>query len=665
MTQINAKADLLMTGPLGTSIVNAASSQFRVYGVVNPLEEKITAAIAYAVQVGAKAVYVPDSLLPYNANLVTFNNAVKMFREGGNPAWYDVLAYGASGNASTDSTVAIQAAINAAANFVNDAFNNKRGATVYFPEGGYVYSATLQVPVITGGGITLKGAGMRASYLFPTGASTVFSLNSDGDRVCLVFGTLTPDVAGTFTNQTQYCGMEDLSQSGSSITSGSVVAHQITTMQYGWMRNSIIEAFPNSSIGLYLRGTTVTGGLGTGTSGPHVRLCNFINTIVTNIGSGSGTPIAVLMQNADENSFLNCTAAPATGLTGGGADTIFAVWVQLGRNNRWFGCLEQGDTTANKTNYAGWVLGPPQNRAGTPNGQVSLNQMYGDVLEGFDRAVWFQAEAGGNLRGNMAVGINPSIVNANYLDSNSAGSGFGNAVLAPNLTPPLNYFDGPQPSPSGNATFANLATTPSVAGNNVFACANGGATIITSFTNTTPNQLFWVRLDANTTIRDVNNGGGGDIQCWGRQDIVGQTNLWVPFLRLQSVPITYQVGHPLTIGNSGLANFQFPVIWANKFVALSEAVLVSGLGAAGSIGNYFSTTLTAARVVGAPLNPIAGQRITNTLIQNATGGWAVTWNAVFKNSWSDTGNTLNKRSTISHIYDGTSWNQDGAQTPYV
>lgn len=68
---------------------------------------------------------------------------------------------------------------------------------------------------------------------------------------------------------------------------------------------------------------------------------------------------------------------------------------------------------------------------------------------------------------------------------------------------------------------------------------------------------------------------------------------------------------------------------------------------------------------GDSLNVSVGQRLTFTVIQDGSGGHTLAWNAVFKVSWSDTGNTLNKRSTISFVYDGTNWNQDGAQTPYV
>ena len=79
MTLANAKPDLLITGPLGTSMVNAASSAW--HDVIT-VEAKITAAIAYAVSIGAKYCYVPDCFLPYTASLVTFNTGVPMLGEG-------------------------------------------------------------------------------------------------------------------------------------------------------------------------------------------------------------------------------------------------------------------------------------------------------------------------------------------------------------------------------------------------------------------------------------------------------------------------------------------------------------------------------------------------------------------------------------------------------
>src|SRR6266566_1181162 len=106
MTLANAKPDLLMTGPLGNTTVNAASSAW--HDVIT-VEAKITAAVAYAVSIGAKYCYVPDSFLPYTASLVTFNAAVVMLREGGpHDGTMDLRAYGVTEDGVTDVTTVLQ-----------------------------------------------------------------------------------------------------------------------------------------------------------------------------------------------------------------------------------------------------------------------------------------------------------------------------------------------------------------------------------------------------------------------------------------------------------------------------------------------------------------------------------------------------------------------------
>src|SRR6266478_4432753 len=52
-------------------------------------EVQISTAIALAAANGITMVWVPVSMLPYNASLVTFNTAVRMIREGGNPSEFD------------------------------------------------------------------------------------------------------------------------------------------------------------------------------------------------------------------------------------------------------------------------------------------------------------------------------------------------------------------------------------------------------------------------------------------------------------------------------------------------------------------------------------------------------------------------------------------------
>src|SRR6266571_3430320 len=82
-------------------------------------EAKIDNMLAAAILSKVKYGYVPANMLPYNASLVTNLAAFgaaggRMIREGGDPSVYDVQAYGAAGDGTTDDTTAIQSAITAA-----------------------------------------------------------------------------------------------------------------------------------------------------------------------------------------------------------------------------------------------------------------------------------------------------------------------------------------------------------------------------------------------------------------------------------------------------------------------------------------------------------------------------------------------------------------------
>lgn len=79
-------------------------------------------------------------------------------------------------------------------------------------------------------------------------------------------------------------------------------------------------------------------------------------------------------------------------------------------------------------------------------------------------------------------------------------------------------------------------------------------------------------------------------------------------------------------------------------------------------GIYAPEALTGNLTIGAPSN--AGGRLVFSFLQDGTGGRTVTWNAIFIHSWSDTGNTANRRSSIAFVYDGTNWIQDGAQVAW-
>lgn len=69
---------------------------------------------------------------------------------------YNVKAYGATGNGTTDDTAAIQKAINAAC---------VGGGVLYFPPGDFIVSSALNVCNVNGPGVSLEGAGAGVSTI--------------------------------------------------------------------------------------------------------------------------------------------------------------------------------------------------------------------------------------------------------------------------------------------------------------------------------------------------------------------------------------------------------------------------------------------------------------------------------------------------------------------
>lgn len=99
-----------------------------------------------------------------------------------------------------------------------------------------------------------------------------------------------------------------------------------------------------------------------------------------------------------------------------------------------------------------------------------------------------------------------------------------------------------------------------------------------------------------------------------------------------------------------------------ELVTLSHALTIATNAAKGT---DFTVTIFDNDTMGAPTNPSIGQRIKYTIIQSGVGAHTMAWNAVFKVSWSNTGNVANARSSIEFQYNGTNWNQCSAQAPYV
>ena len=139
-------------------------------------ENAIQLAINQAAVAGIKYVYIPANMLPYTASLVTFNANVKMTREGGNPAVFDVWAYGAAhngvGGGGTDDAAAIQAAVNAAS-----VGGVPAPGVVYFPGGQYRINSSITLNGVTD--VFLVGEANNASVI-AAGATGVTCLNFTG-----------------------------------------------------------------------------------------------------------------------------------------------------------------------------------------------------------------------------------------------------------------------------------------------------------------------------------------------------------------------------------------------------------------------------------------------------------------------------------------------------
>lgn len=156
--------------PNSDSTINAGSGDY-----LGTNEAKVSSAIADAVAQGKKYVFVPQSLLPFNAGLVTFNNAIRLVRDGADPTVYDVKAYGAAGDAlddgsGTNDSPAIQAAINAA--------QASHNGPVIIPAASYKLLTAL---TITDPLLVIQGHGRSASVLKPQADSAlVINVTSTG-----------------------------------------------------------------------------------------------------------------------------------------------------------------------------------------------------------------------------------------------------------------------------------------------------------------------------------------------------------------------------------------------------------------------------------------------------------------------------------------------------
>jgi len=412
---------------------------------------------------------------------------------------FDVHTFGARGDASTDDRSAIQAAI--------DAAELAGGGVVWFPRGKYRILGTVVIPPTLDKTIVLRGEGMRDSYIYPATNGTT----------AVRFGTDAPDPSGNRAHLTQYCGMEDLSVSGSLLTAGTSIGVQFVEMQKGWLRNVIVESFSKgSSIGLHLKGSVTSGGVGA-PAAPHTWRCNFTNVVVAT------TMRPLVLENCDENDFYNCNFSGPVAVKAA-IESVAAIEVAQGHNNRFYGLLVQGDrNVAYRKAYVGIKLATPV------HGDNLGHQIYGLVAEGFNCGIYVESST---VRDILVLGFNSSINDHafwNGSDDGSVNNQRQNNITIEMVSDTLYHRTHRSLWPE-SVTFRDGDSTPSVRGSDSFACQNSRPTTIANFVDGRAGQLIFVRLDGNTTIA-----ANANIRPVGNQNLPGSPHLMVGFALIGGV----------------------------------------------------------------------------------------------------------------------------------
>lgn len=579
--------------PSFSQTVNAGSNAFS-----GTKEARITAAVALAVSLGWTMVYIPIkawdglSMLPYNASLVTFNVNVNMIREGGNPCFFDVRAYGAAGNAIQDDTAAFVACIAGCLGTGDPTTTNRvpvgpiylSGQTVPGAAAASLYLITSEILIRSAEGIRFIGEGPDTTQLI-FGANLTNGLNLDG----VAYG-----IFEHFSIQ---------------IKAGFQVTNPINLHWGAGTHRSVTGCiFRNIQIGVGNLNPGFINGFALGTDNTtQVDGCSFERVVVFgNWAPGNVTTF--------QNGFLI-----GNGTGGNNLDHCFYNCEMIGVRNGY-----------NLSGANGFFYGGQNELCET---DFVANQMLAPVkISGFRSE---QAFALCKVVGGSGSGVPFEVENVVWYGSKITGAG--------NFT--VIQYDWSGSLILRNITVRGLGNVAAIA---QVSCAPNTSLTVMVDGYTSPNS--------QTIAQTFPNAGGFSVSyvIKGYCARNAAETLFVNQAPFQMYTTNVSPNLPPVAGFLGLAT---------GVITPTEAVLVSGVDV--RAGNTVQVTLTAARLVGAPLNPTTGQSVTFTFIQGGAGAFAVTWNAVFKKIWSDAGNAIGTRSSITFVYDGTNWNQASGQALYV
>lgn len=209
----------------------------------------------------------------------------------------------------------------------------------------------------------------------------------------------------------------------------------------------------------------------------------------------------------------------------------------------------------------------------------------------------------------------------------------------------------PGPGVIGNGRIAgytahgvSLASQAVVTG--VVTASNGGSGV---FTNTTDCVVTGCILTGNTRYGVESNGSADRLAVAGNNLrgntsgdllLVGSANMLGLY-----IPKTGLTGPPTTVGflvqAPATAFFSAGTLTIDASKGDSQATLTANV-----------TTMTFA-------NPATNQKMTVSIIQDATGGRTYVWpsNAKFAGGSAPSDTTANKRTSVTFIYDGTNWQE--------
>lgn len=559
---------------LQSQTVNAGDVQFSNYATD---EEKIQAAITYAVANAKVRVFVPGFMIPYDATEVTFDPTIQMTREGGLVSNFDISAYGGAADGS-DVTPALNAATAGAV--------EAGGGVVFYPPGFWYHLTT---PTILSGtlGVIYRGSGRNVTHLVMGAEGVwVFNIGNAAVRVQILDMWI-----GTFTNYTTGGGIQAISSGYPSNQISEIILERITlqNLPYPFYWDNVTQAGMRDVRYLQTRADATVGDAFYFIRCHSVHMADVILLATDGALPRDGTRI-----DSD-------------------CDSVFAQRCEM-------------VLMGNGANSACWRV---LDSVGAGNNPPRIIRITDCLAENAN--VGFSIEAGRDVTMTAWESANNTQHGVHVI-----GTARSTKILHGQSF--LNGYHGIYVQSAGDGTIVdgNIASNNSQAANNTY----DGIVVAASHTRIVNNRSGDVFFTLTNKQRSGLNLVAASDYLWiDNNDLVGNVG----------------AGYEQFIINASTgANNHFG---GSAFFAASEALVVAGVDTQSYQAVYVTTTLTAARVVGAMYNAFKGQRVSYTFIQGGAGGWAVTWNAQFKHAWSDTGNTTGKRSTIEFMFDGTNYNQ--------